>query len=134
MNSLEDLKSKFLVSDSLSEAKMLSLLELAVNHCVVDPKGNVEIKTNGLTARDKVMLVLAARYIAHHLEDTILMHVSGDEIAKSAFVAPEQVRARASDLLRDKMIEIPTRGNYRALLHKIEPFLRGLPSGRAGNR
>jgi hypothetical protein len=131
MNDLEDLKSRFLVSNSLSEAKMFSLLQLAVNHCVVDPRGGVEIKTPNLAARDKIMLVLAARYIAHHLDDNIPMDVTGDEIVKNTFVAAEQVRARSSDLLRDKMIETPARGVYRALLHKIEPFLRELTPGRA---
>lgn len=130
MSSLEELKDKFLVSDSLSEQKMLGLLEVAINHCVVDPRGHVEIKTSGLTVRDKIMLILAARFIAHHLDESIAMDVMGEEIAKNAFVAPEQVRARTSDLVKDKMIDSPSRGTYRALAHKIEPFLRNLSSVR----
>lgn len=134
MNSLEDLKSQFLVSSSLSETKMLGLLELAIRHCVVDGRGNVEIKTSSLTARDKIMLILAARYIAHHLEESIPMDVTAEEIVKNAFVAPEQVRARTSDLVRDKMIEVPARGVYRALAHKLESFLRDLAPGKSGKK
>jgi hypothetical protein len=126
MNSLEELKSQFLVSNSLSEAKMLSLLQLAVRHCAVDSRGSVEVKTEGLPARDKIMLVLSARYIAHHLDESIAMDVTPDELVRNAGVAPEQVRARTSDLVKDKQIETPSRGVYRALVHKIEPFLRGI--------
>ena len=131
VDNLEDLKSQFLVSSSLSEAKMLALLKMAIDHCVVDKRGHVEMKTPNLAARDKIMLILSARYIAHHLDETIPMDVTADEIAKNAFIAPEQVRARTSDLVRDKMIESSSRGVFRALAYKIEPFLRDLAPNRA---
>ncbi|HEX3986440.1 MAG TPA: hypothetical protein VHX13_07505 [Acidobacteriaceae bacterium] len=126
MTSLEELKSKFLVSGSLSEAQMHSLLQLAVNHCAVDAKGNVEIKNPKLPARDKLMLVLAARFVAHALEESIPSEVSIDELVRNTRVASEQVRARTSDLVKDRQIEMVSRGSYRALLHRIEPFLSSL--------
>jgi hypothetical protein len=126
MSNLEELKSRFLVSDSLSEAKMLSLLQLAVDHCAVDLKGNVEIKDTALAAKDKLMLVLAARFIAHHLDESISADVTTDELARNTAIENVQVRARTSDLAKDRQIEVVNRGIYRALLHKIEPFLRGL--------
>jgi hypothetical protein len=126
MSDLEELKSRFLVTQSLSEAKMLSLLELAVDHCAVDIKGNVEIKNAVLPAKDKLMLVLVARFIAHHLDESIAEDVTADELVRNARVANEQVRARTSDLAKDRQIEVVSRGVYRALLHRIEPFLRGL--------
>jgi hypothetical protein len=126
MSNLEELKSKFLVSDSLSEAKMLSLLQLAVDHCAVDLKGNVEIKNPALSAKDKLMLVLVARLVAHHLDETVAADVTADELARNARIASEQVRARASELARNRQIEVVSRGIYRALLHRVEPFLRGL--------
>jgi hypothetical protein len=132
MDNLEELKSQFLVSSSLSEAKMLSLLRMAIEHCAVDQRGHVEIKTQGLTSRDKIVLILAARYIAHHLDESIHADVTAEEIAKNALIAPDQVRARTSDLVRDKMIESSGRGVFRALAYKIEPFLNGLAPNRAG--
>jgi hypothetical protein len=126
MSNLEELKSRFLVSDSLSEAKMLSLLQLAIDHCAVDLKGNVEIKDTALAAKDKLMLVLAARLIAHHLDESISADVTTDELARNTAIENVQVRARTSDLAKDRQIEVVSRGIYRALLHKIEPFLRGL--------
>ncbi|WP_158787877.1 hypothetical protein [Granulicella sp. L46] len=126
MATLEELKAQFLVSSNLSEAKMLSLLQLAIAHCAVDSKGNVDIKSPKLAARDKIMLVLSARYIAHHLDESISMDVTGDELVRNAGVALDQIRARTSDLVRDKQIETPARGTYRVLVHRIDPFLQGL--------
>ena len=126
MSKLEELKNQFLVSDNLSEAKMLSLLQLAVNHCAVDPKGNVEIKRPSLAAKDKVMLVLVARLIAHHLDEQIPAEVTADELVKNVRISGEQVRARASDLVKARQIESVGRGIYRAILHRTEAFLSHL--------
>jgi hypothetical protein len=127
VSNLEELKSRFLVTNSLSEAKMVSLLELAVDHCAVDANGNVEIKSPALSVKDKIMLVLAARFVAHHLDETVLAEVKVDELARNTSIACEQVRARASDLAKARQIEVVDRGVYRALLHKLEAFLKGLP-------
>src|ERR1035438_9310485 len=97
MNNLEELKSRFLVSESLSEAKMLSLLQLAIDHCAVDSNGNVEIKNEALNAKDKLMLVLVARFIAHNLDETIAADVTIDEFVRNVRIANEQVRARRSE-------------------------------------
>ncbi len=126
MSKIEELKSRFLVSSDLSEAQMHSLLELAVNHCAVDAAGNVEIKDRTLKAKDKLMLVLSARRIAHALEDSIISEVTITELSQNAGVAEEQVRARASELIKERQVEMISRGVYRALLHRIEPFLRQL--------
>jgi hypothetical protein len=126
MSNLEELKNRFLVSESLSETKMLRLLELAVDHCAVDAKGNVEIKNSSLPAKDKLMLVLVARLIAHNLDETISADVTAEELVRNARIASEQVRARTSDLVKDRQIETASRGVYRAMLHRIEPFLRDL--------
>ena len=127
MSNLEELKSRFLVSNSLSEAKMLSLLQIAVEHCAVDIQGNVEIKNDALSAKDKITLVLVARFIAHQLDETILSEVKVDELARNTSISGVQVRARASDLAKARQIEVVDRGVYRALLHRIESFLQGLP-------
>jgi hypothetical protein len=126
MSNLEELRNRFLVSDSLSEAKMLSLLQLAVDHCAVDLKGNVEIKNAALGAKDKLMLVLVARLIANHLDESISADVTTEELARNTAIESVQVRARASDLAKDRQIEVVNRGVYRAPLHRVEPFLRGL--------
>ena len=126
MSNLEELKSRFLVSESLSETKMLQLLELAVEHCAVDAKGNVEIKNSSIAARDKIMLILVARLIAHNLDGSIEQDVTADELVRNARIASEQVRARASDLSKDRQIEVTSRGVYRAMLHRVEPFLLNL--------
>jgi hypothetical protein len=126
MSDLEELKGKFLVSDSLSETKMLALLQLAVDQCAVDKTGNVEIKNTSLAAKEKVMLVLSARFLAHELDESISPDVTAEELARNTAIEKVQVRARASDLAKERQIEVMDRGVYRALLHKIEPFLRSL--------
>jgi hypothetical protein len=126
MSNLQELKSQFLVSDDLTEGRMLLLLEVAVKHCVVDSSGAVHIKNNSLKARDKIMLILIARLIASNLNQNIAAEVSAEELSKNAAVALDQVRARASDLIKEKMISTVGRGLYKAQLHKAEPFLRGL--------
>ena len=127
MTSIEELKSKFLVSGNVSETQMHSLLQIAVNHCAVDPNGNVEIKNQKVTTKDKLMLVLAARFVAHALEGSIPAEVSNEELARNARSEGKQVRARLSELVKDRQIEMVSRGTYRALLHRVEPFLSTLP-------
>lgn len=126
MSNLQELKNKFLVSDNLTEARMLSLLELAVKHCAVDSSGTVHIKNGTLKARDKIMLILVARLIASNLNESIPAEVPAEELSKNAAVALDQARARASDLIKERMISAVGRGVYKAQLHKIESFLQGL--------
>jgi hypothetical protein len=105
---------------------MLSLLELAVEHCAVDTKGEVEIKNATLLAKEKIALVLVARFIAHQLDETISGEVTIDELARNTSIAAVQVRARTSELAKARQVEVVDRGVYRAMLHRIEPFLQSL--------
>ncbi len=83
---------------------------------------------DSLKSRDKIMLALAVRYIASQLEPTIRATVTSEEIASSTRLPADQIRARAADLVRDKLAESMAKGQWRAQPHKVESFLKSLSS------
>jgi hypothetical protein len=128
MASLEELKKGFIVDEGVIQDRLESLVAEARKHCVIDKKGTVHPNDNSLKSRDKIMLVLAVRYIASQLEPTIKATVTAEEIASSTRLPTDQIRARAADLVRDKLAEPMAKGQWRAQPHKVESFLKSLSS------
>jgi hypothetical protein len=126
MASMEELRKGFIVDESVIKERLENLVSEARKHCVIDKKGTVHPNDDSLKSRDKIMLVLAARYIASQLEPTIKAAVTIEEIASSARLPADQIRARAADLVRDKLAEPIAKGQWRAQPHKVEPFLKSL--------
>ena len=124
--SLEDLKQKFIVDEDVHRSRLESLLEIALSMCVVDKNGIVHISATDVSTTDKVMLVLAARYLASQLEASISADVKFTELEKSTGMDPKQVGARLSDVVKNRLATSPQRGVYRVVPHRIEGFLQQL--------
>lgn len=130
--SIEELRRRFIVDEDVLKARLESLGEKALAHCVVDKRGVVHITAENLSAKEKIKLVLAARAIASELTEGISGEVSVSEISKITGLPENQVRARGNDLISEKYAESPSRGVFKALPHKIEPFLDSLaPTGKS---
>ena len=124
---LDDLRSKFIVSEDVLKSKLESIIQKALKHCVVDRSGQVHITAPDLSARDRIMLVLAARAIASQLEAGIATEVTVGEISKFTALPGDQVRARGKDLISDKLVGSSRPGVYEAIPFKVERFLDSLP-------
>jgi len=67
------------------------------------------------------------------MDSAISRDLTVAEIAKFTGLPPNQVRARGKDAIEDKFALSPRSGIYRALPHKIEPFLKGLSTRARAN-
>ena len=120
---IEELKQKFIVADDVLKARLEPIITKALRHCVIDKTGQVYVTDKRLSGKQQVMLTIAARAIASQLEPTISASVTVSEIAKYTGLPENQVRARGKDFINAKLAESPERGVYRAVFHKVEPFL-----------
>jgi hypothetical protein len=68
-------------------------------------------------------LILAARAIAAQMDETLRAEVSLAELATNSGMAENQVRARASELVKEKSATSRKRGFYAAVPHKVEGLL-----------
>jgi hypothetical protein len=127
--SIEELKGQFIIEEDVVKRRLESLLTEALQHCVVDKKGTVHINDARMGSLSKLKLVLTARYLASQLDSAISASVSSAEIAQSTGLPVGQVYARAKDAVGEKFAESVGRGVFRAMPHKIEPFLDSLNLG-----
>jgi hypothetical protein len=120
---IEELRQKFIVADDVLKVRLEPIVSKALKHCVIDKTGQVHVTDKRLSGKQQVMLTIAARAIASQLEPTISASVTVSEIAKYTGLPENQVRARGKDFINAKLAESPQRGVYRAVFHKVEPFL-----------
>jgi hypothetical protein len=120
---LEKLKQQFLITDDLIKVNLEQLLTKALPFCAVDPKGRVHLKSTTLGSKNKIRLVLVARKLASELDSKFPATLSITDLVDSTGLSENQVRARTSELVRERFAESPSRGEFRASPHKIEPFL-----------
>jgi hypothetical protein len=128
--SLEELRKKFIVDEDFLKARLEALVERALTHCKIDKTGQVLITNRGLSNKDQVTLILAARALAHELDSSIPQDVTAPQIGRDTGLAPNQVRARANEVIASKFAESPKAGLYRAVPHKIEEFLERISTTR----
>ena len=123
---LEELKRQFVVNEDALKARLEPLVEKALRHCRIDKSGQVQILNTKLSTKDQLKLTLAARAIGSQLDPQISAGVSIADIAKFTGLPQNQIRARATDAIKDKFAESPEAGVFRAIPNKIEPFLDGI--------
>ena len=128
MSELDTLKRRFIVDDDVIKARLEVLVTKALQHCVVDTRGRVHVNDTKLASRDKLKLALAARQLASQLETTIPSHMSVNDLMESTGLPRDQVRARMSEIIKERFAVASDSGVFSAVLHKIESFLDSLKS------
>jgi hypothetical protein len=121
--SIEELKKKFIVDDDVLKTRLEEIATKALEHCVLDKKGNVHFNNSKLNPREKLRLTLAVRAVASQLDGTIKNEVSVAELSLNSGMPKDQVYARTAELTKDKFITSPTKGFYAAVPHKVETLL-----------
>jgi hypothetical protein len=128
MAEIDALKSRFIVDDDVINARLEVLVTKALEHCVVDKRGKVHVNNIKLASRDKLKLALAARQLASQLEPTIPSQMSVNDLMESTGLPRDQVRARMSEIVKERFAVPSDSGVFSAVLHKIESFLDSLKS------
>jgi hypothetical protein len=123
---IEELKKQFIVDDDVLRTRLEPIVAKALAHCRIDKKGQVLITSPKLSAGEQVRLTLAARAIGSQMDPALSADVTVPEISKFTGLPANQVRARGNEAIKDKFAESPKAGVYRAMPHKIEPFIDGL--------
>jgi riboflavin biosynthesis pyrimidine reductase len=121
--SIEELKKKFIVDDDALKSRLEEIATKALQHCVLDRKGNVHFNNPKFTPREKLRLTLAARAIASQMDETLKSEVSVAELSANSGLPENQVRARAAELAKEKFVTSPKKGTYAAVPHKVEAML-----------
>ena len=134
MTNIEELKKGFIVDEDVVKERLETVVIEARKHCVVDKKGIVHVNSGSLKSREKIMLVLAARFVGSQLDPAIKASVTTEEMASSTRLPLDQIRARAADLVGDKFAESTGKGQWRAQPHKVELFLKSLSITKGKNK
>ncbi len=124
---LEELKRRFIVDDDALKSRLEPIVTKALHHCVIDKTGQVHINNKALSAKQQVMLTLAARAIASQLDSNTDPDVPIAELVRSTGLPENQIRARINDIVKGKFARPSKRGSYEANPHKVEAFLDSLP-------
>jgi len=121
---LEKIKQKFFVDpEKYKLEEVPRLLERLLPYCQLDLKGKITLRYRGLTAKEKIFLLLAARALGSVLEPSIVAEVSVDEMASNFGIPKEQVWARLKELRDERFVLQPSPDTYRASSHVVEEFL-----------
>jgi hypothetical protein len=124
--SIEELRKKFITSDDVLKRRIEALIEKALKHCAVAEDGLVHITDNTLAAKDKIKLVLVARVLAAQLDEKFASDVPLNDLVRSTGIEPNQLRARANEVVKERFARPVSRGVYTANPHKVEAFLDSL--------
>jgi|SRR6185437_12477193 len=120
---IEELKKHFIVDETSLKANLEELIEKTLPFCVVDTKGKVHLKTNALTAKAKIKLILVARSIASQLDESVSAEVTIEDMADATGIPGNQVRARVKDVVDERFALLCARGTYKVNSHQISGFL-----------
>lgn len=124
MENLEELKKKFIVDKEHYEEEQLGKhVDKISKYCKTDSEGNVHIEVQNLTNKEKIKLVLVARFIANKLKSDITPEVNIKTVSDSVHKNEHQVRARLSEIVREGFIRQKKRGVYIVMPHRIDEFL-----------
>jgi len=128
---LEKLRKEFFVSTDLAEEDIAHLIQVMRPFCAVDKSGNVELRRDDLSGRQQIKLVLAARLVAHKLNESISEELDADDLSGCTGLPKNQAAARAKECVDEGFAKRGARGSYKACPGKLKGFFREL-SGNVG--
>ncbi|RLF02756.1 MAG: hypothetical protein DRK00_09625 [Thermoprotei archaeon] len=113
-NELERLKKEFIVTEEEEVERLRKALEKILPLAKVTKTGTVLFERSDLAGADRVALVIAARYLAGRLDDSIRQEVSLAEISEMTGLKKKAVSARISELADKGLVDRVNRGLYKA--------------------
>ena len=133
---IDELAKRFIISSEEKEKILENILEKILDLGVkVAKDGHVFIDDPKLTQKEKVFLVVAARYVAHMLDEGIPEQVTVREVSVYSGVKEEVASARLKELTDDKYLVRIKKGVYKAQsLARIRNYLREIQSRKREKR
>ena len=119
----EDLKKKFIVDETYERERLKNDVERLLRHCRITRQGRVIITSGKLTAKEKIGLVISARFIANKLQKSIPENVTAEELSKYTYIPKPGVSRRTAELVNEAFVFRPEPATYRANPARIDEFL-----------
>jgi len=135
---LDDLEKQFILNEDMEHEDIKTLISRILNFCKIDNKGFVIIHDKQLKMRDKIVLVLSARYLANRLQTKLGKEVNIQEtinIKELTIMLNEKngvITARLKELKDAKKIIQQDRGTYKVAPYAINDFLNQLEGVKNG--
>ena len=138
MSTLEDWEKRLIKNENLEQKELETYLSGITRYCTLSKDGFVLINPpfdKSLTTKDKVHLILSARFIAHELQKAlgrdlpISETIDSQELARMIMLDKGIVQARVSDLKKERKVTDVSKGVYKATLQGIKPLLENLQTG-----
>jgi biotin operon repressor len=117
--------SGFLIDDETTTARLSGMMGKITPFCQIDHHGKVHLTREGRrrSAKERIRLVVSARFIGARLDDGIASQVSVSDLATQTGLPRAQVSARIAELSREGFVVSPARGVFHAIGVRIEEFL-----------
>lgn len=131
MKKWEELRKKFIVEEKLDEKRISEYVERTLRFGKVSIDGGIIIEMD-MPTKDKVGLALIMRFLANHLEKGISAEVTVKELSQFLDIPEDQVVARLTELVEDKIAIRVDKGVYRANSLQIGRFLDYLENKYGG--
>lgn len=114
LKGLEELRRKFIISKKEEETKILEkLLRRILPFARITEGGEVMLERKNLAQIDRIALVLVARFLGARLSENISQEVTLEEIFRMAGVKKKVASARTSELIKDGIVDMVSRGRYK---------------------
>lgn len=126
---LEELKKKFIIdSGDFDSEEIKKYLTIILKFCKITSDGGVILIKTKLTNKEKIGIIILARYLGNKLNETIAEAISWIEVSKYSNIEKKSVSARASDLQNEGFISKESEGIYKFNSIMIGEFLEILSS------
>jgi len=119
----EELKKKFIVNETYETERLKNDVERLLRHCRITRQGRVIITAGKLTTKQKIGLVISARFIANKLQKSIPENVTAEEISKYTYIQKPGVSRKTTELVNEAFVFRPEPATYRANPARIDEFL-----------
>jgi len=121
---IEELRKRFFVGETEYNQQLLEKhLEKILEYAVITSDGKVLLKNKDIIDKDKVGVIILARYIGNKLDDSVDEIVTINEISEYSKIDRQVVRARLSTLVEERIILRDDRGKYIMNPINIDKFL-----------
>lgn len=99
------------------------------DYITINRKGEASIKKEDMTTKDKVGLVVCARFLGSLLDEEITPVVSTEELVRYTLIQKNAVSARLTELVREGVVTRSARGSFTAKsLSAAKRFIEGMIS------
>lgn len=126
---LEKLKTEFIVDENkYNEERVPQQIKRLLKFARVGTGGKVFVEPRNLSPDYRLKVILVARFLANKLHLEINPQITIEELSEYSHLDKDQVRARMSNIVRQKFAKRVDKGIFIVLPFQINKFIEELNS------